>query len=68
MFLYKYKDYIFYCHNLGGYDSVFLIRTIYNLNLANVDNKDFSPYRLDIVCRKNKVLKLTVYKKANKKN
>lgn len=67
MFLYKYEDFTFYCHNLGGYDSVFLISAIYNLNLDYKDNNNFSPYHLDIICRKDRLLKLTISKKVNKK-
>lgn len=60
----KYEGYTFYCHNLGDYDSVYIIRSILRYNQANKDNK----YVIDFICRKsNKVLKLTIEKKVNNK-
>lgn len=31
----KYEKYIFYCHNLGGFDSIFLIKYLVNYNKFN---------------------------------
>lgn len=31
----KYENYIFYCHNLGGFDSIFLIKYLVNYNKFN---------------------------------
>jgi len=41
MFKYKYSNYTFYCHNLGGFGSIFLIKTVYNLN-QKLDDKPYS--------------------------
>jgi len=43
----KFAKYNFYCHNLGGFDSVYLINTIIRYNELNPD----SIFRTDIIAR-----------------
>lgn len=60
MFSYKYKGIIWYCHNFGDFDSLFIISTIdkYNKYLNN-ENK----YKLKFVERKGSIIKLTIVNK-----
>lgn len=67
MFKHKYDNYTFYCHNLGGYDAVFFIRSLYNINESYKNETDFNAFGLEIFCRKDKVLKLTISRKVGKK-
>ena len=53
----KYKGIIFYMHNLGGFDVVYLISVL----LRHNENKD-NGYRLDYVFRNKNILKLTISK------
>lgn len=43
----KYSDITFYCHNLGGYDVVFLLKVLYNYNDRNEDKYKISPLLKD---------------------
>lgn len=67
MLLRKYDNYTFYCHNQGGCDAVFLIKSIYNIKEIYKNVKDFNPFALKISSRKDKVLKLTLSRKVGKK-
>lgn len=52
----KYNNYIFYVHNLGGYDGLFILKI---LRQANID-KEFEFYKLFYLFRDNKLLKLVI--------
>lgn len=52
----KYNNYTFYAHNLGGFDSIFILNI---LKTANV-NLGFDYYKLDYIFRDNKLLKLEI--------
>lgn len=55
----KYSDITFYCHNLGGYDVIFILKILNNYN-DNKDNKE--KYKLSFRLRDNKVIKLKITK------
>lgn len=55
----KYIDITFYCHNLGGYDVIFILKILNNYN-DNKDNKE--KYKLSFRLRDNKVIKLKITK------
>ena len=59
----KYSDVKFYCHNLGGYDIVFVLKVLLRFNQENPDNQ----YIVDVICRKDTVLKVTIKKTINGK-
>lgn len=48
---------IFYCHNLGGYDVVFLLKSLYDYNQNHEDK-----YILNPIFRDNKIIRLTIKK------
>lgn len=52
----KYSGYIFYAHNLGGYDAIFIMRILYRYN-AEIGNVH---YKLDYVFRDNRILKFVI--------
>nr|YP_005351174.1 DNA polymerase type B2 [Peltigera malacea]AEK48302.1 DNA polymerase type B2 [Peltigera malacea] len=52
----KYNNYIFYIHNLGGYDGPFILNI---LRQANLD-KGFEYYKLSYLFRDNKLIKLSI--------
>lgn len=56
----KYSNITFYCHNLGGYDVVFLLKILYNYNESIVDND--LKYKIFPLLRDNKIIKLTIKK------
>jgi DNA polymerase type B, organellar and viral len=58
----KYSGYIFYTHNFGKYDSVFIINILKTANL----NKGFEYYKLETSSKDDKLLKLTIRMKDNK--
>lgn len=60
----KYSNLTFYCHNLGGYDVVFLISVLeqYNDHTTNNDNK----YKISHIFRDSKIIKLKISKNKNK--
>lgn len=58
----KYSDITFYCHNLGGYDVVFIIKTLYTYNLKH------KIYNIHPTLKDNKVIKLTIKKDDNSLN
>ena len=54
----KYANVTFYCHNLGGYDIVFLLKTLYTYNDENQDNK----YKISTLLRDDKIIKVKISK------
>jgi hypothetical protein len=64
LFKSKYRNIRFYCHNLGGYDIVFILKTIflYNESLDEDENK----YKVSLTLRNNKILKCVITKNKNK--
>ena len=57
----KYTGYTFYVHNLGRYDAVFLLSVLITANM--IDDR----YILDMICRDDTILSLSISKKVNKK-
>ena len=57
----KYNNYTFYAHNLGGFDSVFILNI---LKTANV-NLGFDYYKLNYTFKDNKLLKLEIRVEIN---
>jgi hypothetical protein len=57
----KYSDIIFYCHNLGGFDSIFILKILNDHNERN----NIKVYKTDEILRDGKIIKLTI-KKGNK--
>ena len=56
----KYKGITFYCHNLGGFDSVFILSTLYNYN-DNNENK----FNISCILRNDKIIKISIKKDKN---
>ena len=56
MFKYKYRDTKFYCHNLGGFDVLFIIKALLEYKSDNHNIK----YDLDVICRKDVILKIEI--------
>lgn len=59
MLVNKYNNYIFYVHNLGHYDIVFLYNVILKYNLR----KGYDYYILKTIMRDNTIIKLDIRKK-----
>jgi hypothetical protein len=59
----KYSDFTFYCHNLGGYDVVFIVKVLNDFNEKVDINQQ---YILRPVLRDDKIIKLTISKGNNK--
>lgn len=57
----KYKNITFYCHNLGGYDIVFILKILYNYNDNNKDNS----YKIQCILRDDKIIKTIITKGSN---
>lgn len=55
----KYIGFIFYCHNLGGFDAIFLITTIFRYN-ENSPNE--SQYKVKCTFNHNKIIKIVISK------
>lgn len=53
----KYDKITFYCHNLAGYDIVFILKVLYTYNDCNEDQYNISP-----VLRHDKIIKVTIGK------
>ena len=60
----KYKDITFYTHNLGRYDSTFIVK---NLVLYNTKEGKENPYILEPVTRNSDIIKLVIKRKINGK-
>jgi DNA polymerase type B, organellar and viral len=58
----KYSGYIFYTHNFGKYDSIFIIKILTEAN----KRKGFNYYKLESVYKDNVLLKLTIKVKHNR--
>ena len=59
----KYENVKFYCHNLGGYDVVFLLKILKTFNASCKEIAD--KYSINCVFRDDKILKITISKKIN---
>lgn len=57
----KYSKIKFYCHNLGGYDIVFILKILNEYNENNVDK-----YDLSTILRDDVIIKITIRKNSNK--
>ena len=57
----KYNNIKFYCHNLGGYDIIFILRI---LNKYNENNED--KYDINCILRDDMIIKITI-RKDNRK-
>ena len=53
----KYSNIVFYCHNLGGYDIVFILKVLYTYNHSHEDK-----YAIYCVLRDDKIIKVTTGK------
>lgn len=53
----KYSNITFYCHNLGGFDIVFILKVLYNYN----DNHN-DKYKISCILRDDKIIKVTIGK------
>jgi hypothetical protein len=58
MFQYQYKGIKWYCHNFGGFDSVFIINALVAYNKYSNDIK----YEMKFLDRKGSIIKLLVKK------
>lgn len=56
----KYSNLTFYCHNLGGYDAVFILKALLSYNEVNKD-----VYKISTVLRLNNIIKLVISKEVN---
>jgi len=54
----KYNDITFYCHNMGGYDIVFILNVLFKYNSKNPDK-----YTLNCVLKDDKIIKVKISKK-----
>jgi hypothetical protein len=59
----KYNGFIFYVHNLGGFDGIFLLNAINTYNIYNNDS-----YKIDTIFRYNRIIRLTIGIKLPNKN
>lgn len=50
----KYSNITFYCHNLGGYDIVFILKVLLDFNEANPKNK----YNINSTLRDDKIIRV----------
>lgn len=57
----KYSGVTFYCHNLGGYDIVFILKVLYTYNDNNPEDK----YRISCILRDDKIIKVKISKNKN---
>jgi hypothetical protein len=56
----KYNNYIFYCHNFGNYDFIFLLYSICQYNENAPSNQQF---KIKIASRETNILKATISRK-----
>lgn len=56
----KYSNITFYAHNLGGYDSIFILKVLHDYN-----NKNDDKYIISTVFRDNKIITLSIRKGKN---
>jgi hypothetical protein len=62
---YKYKDIIFYIHNLGRFDAPYIIKALSVFN-NTIEGKE-NPYILESVSRNSDIIKLIIKRKINKR-
>jgi hypothetical protein len=53
----KYSNITFYCHNLAGYDIVFILKVLYDYNDNNEDK-----YTISCILRDNRIIKVKISK------
>lgn len=56
----KYSNITFYCHNLGGFDIVFILKVLCNYNDRHADKKD--QYIIKCSLRDDKIIKVKITK------
>lgn len=54
----KYGNITLYCHNLGGYDIVFILKVLYTYNDENPEKK----YNISCILRDDKIIKVKISK------
>ena len=59
----KYSNITFYCHNLSGYDIVFILKVLYDYNDNNKDK-----YKINCILRNDKIIKVKISKNKNSVN
>lgn len=64
LLIYKYDKIRFYCHNLGGYDIVFILKTLYLHNESLEGEK--GKYKISLTLKDNKILKCIISKDKQK--
>ena len=57
----KYNQTIFYCHNLAGFDVIFMLKVLVDYN-----NSNNNEYKFDFKFRDNNILSITITKGLNK--
>jgi DNA polymerase type B, organellar and viral len=62
MLVNKYHNFIFYCHNFGRYDCIFLYNILAKANI----NKGFEYYKLETTIRDDVIIQLTIKIKPDK--
>ena len=58
----KYDKFTFYCHNLSGYDVVYIMSIINNYNNNNNNNNDEDKYDYSCNVRNNKIITIKIIK------
>jgi hypothetical protein len=61
----KYSNITFYCHNLGGYDVIYILKI---LTRYNDNNNNDTKYIILPILREDKIIKLTIKKDNNTLN
>lgn len=57
----RYRTVNFYCHNLGGYDIVFIIKVLTDFVYSCTNEKD--RYKINCIFRDDRILKVTISKR-----
>lgn len=57
----KYSNVTFYCHNLGGFDIVYILNALYTYNDNNPDDN----YKISCILRDDKIIKVKISKGKN---
>ena len=57
----KYDKITFYCHNLSGYDIVFILKVLFAYNDSNC-NTDEDKFKVSCVLRDDRIIKITIGK------
>lgn len=58
LFRNKYSNITFYCHNLGGFDIVFILKVLYNFNDSIKDKSEH--YKVSCILRDDKIIKVKI--------